>query len=264
MYAFYKCESLKSISIPSSVETINDYAFHECSSIENVYFQEQSNLTTIGMYAFYKCESLKSISIPSSVKCLNSYCFYNCSNLENIKFEEKSNLTIIGNYSFSNCSNLETIELPTHLKEISSHSFEGCNKLKSITILSNISEIQEYAFLNCFNLECILYYGTNNPEMNYNNSFSGCEKLSFIITYLTYSNETFGSFKVRKSSELPLTCHIETDQLKNGEIVSIVICSFMLFIIVCVTLFFVVFRKMKNKTQDENIAKNFKLLTVNC
>ena len=122
-------------------------------------------------------------------------------------------LTLIGNYSFSNCNNLETIELPHQLKEISSHSFEGCNKLKSITILSNISYIEEYSFLNCSNLECILYYGTNNPEKIYDNSFSGCEKLSFIITYLTYSSEIFRTFKVSKSFELSLTC-----SFKSGEI----------------------------------------------
>ena len=210
------------------------------------------------MYAFYKCESLKSISIPSSVKCLNSYCFYNCSNLENIKFEEKSNLTIIGNYSFSNCNNLETIELPHQLKEISSYSFEGCNKLKSITILSNISYIQENAFLNCYNLECILYYGNNNPEIIYDNSFSGCKELSFIITCITYSNETFGSFKVQKTSELPLTCSSKSgepksgEKLKSGEIAAIVICSFIFIVIICVVLFFTVFRKMKNKTRKED------------
>ena len=235
-----------------------------CSNLENIIFEEESKLTIIGNSSFYGCCKLKSISIPSSVSEIGKEAFYKCSNLENITFGEESNLTIIGNYSFSNCNNLETIELPPQLKEISSHSFEGCDKLKSITILSNIYQIHEYAFLNCYNLECILYYGNNNPEIIYDNSFSGCKEFSFIITCITYSNETFGSFKVRKSSELPLTCHIETDQLKNGEIVSIVICSFMLFIIVCVTLFFVVFRKMKNKTQDENIAKNFKLLTVNC
>ena len=113
------------------------------------------------------------------------------------------------------------------------------NKLKSITILSNISKIQEYAFLNCSNLECILYYGTNNPEMIYDNSFSGCEKLSFIITYLTYSSETFGSFKVQKTSELPLTCHIKSNRLKSGEIESVVICSFRFIVIIFVVLFWV-------------------------
>ena len=227
--------------------------------IPNITFGKESKLTIIGESSFYGCSNLWSISIPSSVLEIGNKAFYKCLNLENITFEEESNLTIIGDSSFYGCSNLITIELPHQLKEISSHSFEGCNKLKSITILSNISFIKEYAFLNCSNLECILYYGTNNPEIIYDNSFSGCEKLSFIITYLTYSNETFGSFNVRKSSELPLTCHIETDQpksgakLKSGEIASIVICSFIfIIIIICVVLFFTVFRKMKNKTQDEN------------
>ena len=192
------------------------------------------------------------VSIPSSVSNIGNKAFYNCSNLINVTFKEESNLSFIGNYSFSNCNNLEIIELPPQLKEISSHSFEECNKLKSITILSNIYQIHEYAFLNCYNLECILYYGTNSPEMIYDNSFSGCEKLSFIITYLTYSSETFGSFKVRKTSELPLTCPSKNNQLKSGEIASIVIFSFIFIIIICVILFFTVFRKKKDKTQDEN------------
>ena len=126
------------------------------------------------------------------------------------------------------------------------------NKLKSITILSNIFKIQEYAFLNCSNLECILYYGINNPEMIYDNSFSGCENLSTVITYSTYSNETFGSFKVQKTSELPLTCPSKSNKLNSGEIAAIVICSFIFIVIICVILFFTVFRKKKNKTQDEN------------
>ena len=232
-----------------------DHPFQECSNLENVLFQNPSNLKTIGIYAFYICKLLKSISIPSSVKYINDYCFYNCSNLENIIFEEESNLIRIGINIFSYCINLRTIKLPSKLKEISSKSFECCIELKSIIILSNISKIQEYAFLNCYNLEYILYYGTNNPEIIYDNSFSGCEKLSFIITYLTYSNETFGQFNVSKSSELPLTCPLKTNQLKSGEIAIIVICGFILIIIICVVLFFTVFRKMKNKIQDKNITK---------
>ena len=173
-------------------------------------------------------------------------------NLENVSFQEQSNLTTIKESSFSNCNKLEIIELPSQLKEISSRSFEGCNKLKSIIILSNISYIREYAFLNCLNLECILYYGTNNPEKVHDNIFSGCEEFSFIITCLTYSSETFGSFKVRKTSELPLTCLSKSNRLKSGEIASIIICSFIFIVIICVVLFFTVFRKKKDKTQDEN------------
>ena len=115
-----------------------------------------------------------------------------------------------------------------------------------------MSYIQENAFLNCYNLECILYYGNNNTEIIYDNSFSGCKEFSFIITCITYSNETFGSFKVQKTSELPLTCPSKTNKLKSGEIASIVICSFIFIVIICVVLFFTVFRKMKNKTREED------------
>ena len=70
--------------------------------------------------------------------------------------------------------------------------------------------------------------------------------------------KTFGYFKVQKSSELPLTCTSKNEQTKNGaklksgEIASIVICSFIFIVIICVVLFFTVFRKKKDKTQDEN------------
>ena len=94
--------------------------------------------------------------------------------------------------------------------------------------------------------------------MIYDNSFSGCEQLSSIITYLTYSSETFGSFKVQKTSELSLTCPSKNDQTKNGtklksgEIAEIVICIFIFIVIICVVLFFTVFRKMKNKKPEED------------
>ena len=225
------------------------------NSIKSVIIEGE--VTSVGNNCFSECTGLTSVIISSYVESIGDSTFYNCLNLEDITFEKESNLTIIGESSFSNCYSLEAIELPPQLKEISSHLFEGCNKLKSITILSNISKIQEYAFLKCSNLECILYYGTNNPEI-FDNSFSGCEKFSFIITYLTYSNETFGSFKVQKITELPLACPSKNEQTKNGaklksgEIASIVICSFIFIVIICVVLFFTVFRKMKNKTPEED------------
>jgi hypothetical protein len=36
---FYKCSSLKSITIPSSVTSIGDYAFYNCSNLQNVIYE---------------------------------------------------------------------------------------------------------------------------------------------------------------------------------------------------------------------------------
>ena len=42
------------------------------------------------------------------------------------------------------------------------------------------------------------------------------------------------------------------EKLKSGEIAAIVICSFIFIVIICVVLFFTVFRKMKNKKPEED------------
>ena len=75
---------MKSISIPSSVLEIGNEAFYKCSNLENITFEEESNLTIIGESSFYGCFNLESISIPILVSEIGNEGFYNCSNLENI------------------------------------------------------------------------------------------------------------------------------------------------------------------------------------
>ena len=115
-------------------------------------------------------------------------------------------------------------------------------------ILSNISNIYEFSFLNCCNLECIQYFGTEEPNVN-QNAFQGCTILKYIYTNLVYSKETFGSFKVLKTSELSNMCSSERNQLKIEEIGFIAISSFIFIIAI---LFFTVFRRKKYSNQEEN------------
>ena len=58
------------------------------------------------------------------------------------------------------------------------------------------------------------------------NAFQGCTRLEYIYTNLIYSNETFGSFEVRRTSELMCSSDLgssERSGLKNVEIACIVI-----------------------------------------
>ena len=65
-------------SIPSSVTSIEEYAFHYCRSLESI--EIPSSVTSIGEYAFFNCSSLISIEIPSSVTSIGAYsAFYGCS-----------------------------------------------------------------------------------------------------------------------------------------------------------------------------------------
>ncbi len=77
--AFFYCQSLTSITIPSNVTTIEDDAFYYCKSLANI--KIPSSVTTIGNGAFYNCTSLTSITIPSDVTTIGEDVFEYCSSL---------------------------------------------------------------------------------------------------------------------------------------------------------------------------------------
>lgn len=96
--AFRYCTSLKSITIPTTVESIGDWAFANCSKLRLVTIQLQHwddwsgypESVSIGGYAFSNCISLSSIVIPSSVKSIDNDAFDDCINLITIYCEADS------------------------------------------------------------------------------------------------------------------------------------------------------------------------------
>jgi hypothetical protein len=64
--AFVRCESLRSVTIPSSVTSIGDYAFFECRRLTNITIP--SSVTSIGPGAFGNCEALPSAVIEDIIK----------------------------------------------------------------------------------------------------------------------------------------------------------------------------------------------------
>ena len=70
------CPGSKSfIDIPSSVTTIDVYAFGECSALTSV---EMPAVETIGEYAFGGCSALTSVDIPASVTMIGEGAFTYC------------------------------------------------------------------------------------------------------------------------------------------------------------------------------------------
>lgn len=89
--AFYWCNNLKSITIPSQIKEIGDFAFFECTSLKKVTFSE--GLEKIGSAIFFSCYELESVTIPKSVKEINFKAFAGCSKLRKVKFKDISNMT---------------------------------------------------------------------------------------------------------------------------------------------------------------------------
>ena len=120
-YAFYGHNSLTRITILSSVTSIGDGAFADCSLLGTVTFGENSQLGSIGDYAFYNCDALATVT-----------------------FGANSQLESIGEYAFSDCSNLNSIEIPSRVTSIGYNAFEYCSALKEV----NITDINAWAMID--------------------------------------------------------------------------------------------------------------------
>lgn len=113
-----------------------DYGAFACvPSLTTVYFESNSQLTSIARYAFLGCDLLTNITIPESV-------------------------THIGYGAFCLCSSLESINIPDGVTYISEALFQECRSLKSITIPNSVKEIDDIAFWKCTSLESIYFNGT--------------------------------------------------------------------------------------------------------
>ena len=69
-------------TIPTSVTTIDKYAFSYCSSLTEITLPDA--LTTIDNYAFRYCNGLTEVNIPASVTSIEYYAFADCSNLATV------------------------------------------------------------------------------------------------------------------------------------------------------------------------------------
>ena len=72
--ALHNCNTIVSLVIPDSVETIGTHAFMYCYRLESV--KLSNSITDIPYSAFHSCTSLRSITIPDSVRLIRSNAFY--------------------------------------------------------------------------------------------------------------------------------------------------------------------------------------------
>ena len=122
---FFACYDLESVSIPSSVKTINELAFALDEKLTDVTISE--GVTFIGNGAFYECKSLTSISLPKSVKTIELGAFSR-SGLKSLIIPEcVKSLECVGG-----CENLTDVLVPAGVTDFSNYVF--CNNRNGLII----------------------------------------------------------------------------------------------------------------------------------
>ena len=146
-------------SVKEGTRIICDEAFWWCESLPDIVIP--TSVTSIGDRAFFSCFSLKYISIPKSVICLNGNPFENWNGkLEclspNFVYEDdvlfnKDKSRII---SFRN-RNIKSYVIPSSVTSIGDSAFFYRDSLSEIVIPSSVTSIGDWAFSYCVLLKYI-------------------------------------------------------------------------------------------------------------
>lgn len=136
--AFSYCSNLASVTLPDGLQTLDQgsFAYTKISTVTI-----PSTVESINAAAFMGCASLTGIDIPNSVTSLGNNIFLGCSKLEYAHLG--SGITAISRKLFDNCTRLASIVIPDGVTVIGAEAFMGCSGLETVIIGSGVAEIED-------------------------------------------------------------------------------------------------------------------------
>lgn len=148
-HAFTNCESLMSIALPESLESLGSNAFEGCKSARALYLGK--NLTKISNSAFADCASIEVVFLPEALKELGTNVFSGCKQLGKVVFFGNK-ITTIPDGTFRDCVTLQEYDFPDALTTIGADAFRGCETIKEFVIPDTVTKVSDRAFFRCTNL----------------------------------------------------------------------------------------------------------------
>jgi len=199
--------NLTTITIPATVEKIEEYAFEGSAELSEVKFlsatSDDASLEFSG-YALQACPKIKSIVFPKQLtKTVSGIRLW----AETVSFEEGSRLTTLTNFAQSYCPNLKKVDLSncTSLTYVPSKLVYYLDTVEEVDLPASISSINAQAFSTTPNLKTIKFAENTVLQTINENAFQDCgiETIDVPSNVRTIRKEAFMRCQNLKSITIP-------------------------------------------------------------
>ena len=169
-FAFFRCEYLTHVQLPSTVTDIGEDAFGHCYELRNIVLP--GALKTIGAAAF-ELTALPILGIPDNVTTIGDGAFDSCKKLKKL-------VTGVANRNFvadadgvlykltsgvktklvqypAGLSEIDTYVVPDTVTEIAASAFSGNETIRNVMLQENVTKIGRAAFFRCSHLERVAF-----------------------------------------------------------------------------------------------------------
>ena len=137
---FRRCYGLESVTLPSTLTTIEDGAFQSCNKLSSINIP--SSVTTIGEGAFAECTSLTSINIPTGVTRIEKDALRN-TGLTSIEFP--AGVIYFGTFALRDCESLTEVTINAPSFTIENNTFTNmAAPVPTMTIYVVNAEMKAY------------------------------------------------------------------------------------------------------------------------
>ncbi len=174
MYAFKSCKALETISLPSTLKTIEYRAFGACTSLEKFKIPDS---VTAGRQIFGTSGTVKTVTFGDKMKAIPNYILKNAGSVTTVNLPSK--VKTIGKWSFYNCTSLKKISFPSTVTVLNASAFYNCKSMTKVTMSKNITTIGNYVFKKCTGLTSLTLY--KNIKSIGTGAFSGDSALTLKV-----------------------------------------------------------------------------------